>query len=308
VIRNLGSDAWRRDLAPGDVEAALDKLGLVFKVRGNEASALCPFHSESSPSWGINLDTGLYYCFSCHASGNFQMLVRHLKSMTPEQSFAWVVAQGPRLGPRTERKKIKKSDDTRDEMNEAKLALTVRPPRWALRARGLDASSAAEFGVRWNPDNQSWICPVRDPKTGKLWGWQEKSERGRYFRNFPEDVRKSRTLFGLDCFEGSAARLVESPLDAVRLRTVGLSGALSSYGSGVSARQLVLLAGVADRVVLCLDDDGAGIARTEHIIKTFRALPVSVFRYRDGDGKDPGDMTGEAIRWADAHAIPSWRY
>lgn len=298
-----------RSLHPGDITSALDELGIEYKINGNEANARCPYHYERRASWGINLDSGLHHCFSCGAKGTFQdLLLQVHKDWTREQATSWVLSQAPskRRDPESFRKP--KTDDTVLEMNEAKLALFTRPPRWALRSRGINAGAAEDLGILWNPKDELWICPIRDPKTHQLWGWQEKAESGRYFRNYPDDVRKSRTLFGLRYFQGDVARLVESPLDAGRLLTVGLRGAVSSYGAAVSASQLILLAGAARHLRLCLDDDDKGRARTEHIVKTFRALPVTCFNYAYTTGKDPGEMTQKEIILADEFAIPSWRY
>jgi DNA primase len=41
-----------------------------FKVRGRQASALCPFHEDKSPSLSINLECGLFYCFGCGERGD----------------------------------------------------------------------------------------------------------------------------------------------------------------------------------------------------------------------------------------------
>lgn len=38
--------------------------------RGDEATALCPFHEETNPSFSVNLKSGLYNCFGCGAKGN----------------------------------------------------------------------------------------------------------------------------------------------------------------------------------------------------------------------------------------------
>mgnify|MGYP003312555408 CR=1 FL=1 len=41
---------------------SLEKSGQYFK-------AVCPFHSEKTPSMKINEDTSSYYCFGCQAKG-----------------------------------------------------------------------------------------------------------------------------------------------------------------------------------------------------------------------------------------------
>jgi len=40
------------------------------KKSGRNAMALCPFHSEKTPSFSISDEKGLYHCFGCGASGN----------------------------------------------------------------------------------------------------------------------------------------------------------------------------------------------------------------------------------------------
>ncbi|MCK4608865.1 MAG: DNA primase, partial [Gammaproteobacteria bacterium] len=37
---------------------------------GNNFKALCPFHTEKSPSFTVNSNKQFYYCFGCGAHGN----------------------------------------------------------------------------------------------------------------------------------------------------------------------------------------------------------------------------------------------
>jgi hypothetical protein len=54
--------------------------------------------------------------------------------------------------------------------------------------------------------------------TFSLWGWQEKGARGRFFKNQPAGVKKSKTVFGVEILTSTHDLIVvESPLDAVRL-------------------------------------------------------------------------------------------
>jgi len=53
-----------------------DEIGIEIKKWSgfNEVISVCPFHDDHSPSLSFNIESGLYYCFSCGASGNASQL------------------------------------------------------------------------------------------------------------------------------------------------------------------------------------------------------------------------------------------
>ncbi len=55
-----------------------------FHPRNKQATALCPFHSDKKPSFSVNLIHGMFFCFSCGASGGnvlkFHMRLHGIKS------------------------------------------------------------------------------------------------------------------------------------------------------------------------------------------------------------------------------------
>jgi DNA primase len=51
-----------------------------LKGAGAKYKGLCPFHSEKTPSFSVDADKGLFYCFGCQAGGNvFKFLELHEK-------------------------------------------------------------------------------------------------------------------------------------------------------------------------------------------------------------------------------------
>jgi hypothetical protein len=223
------------------------------------------------------------------------------------------VAEG-HVGPR------QKAPRNTAGLSEADLWRFTEPPAEALAERGLTAEACHECDVRWDDERKLWITPVRDPFTGRLWGWQEKNAR--YFRNRPLDIPKSHTLFGFQSLgQGGTAVLVESPLDVPYLRAAGISGAVSSYGVSVSREQLVLLRGRVAQVVLALDNDRAGWKGVRALAYEFGTLDVRVFNYggllASGatrsvledtlDGSDPGNLAPDELSWGVEHAVPAWR-
>lgn len=52
----------------------------------NGGTALCPFHSDNTPSFGVNFSINAFHCFSCGAKGTIAQLCKHLQILyTPPQ-------------------------------------------------------------------------------------------------------------------------------------------------------------------------------------------------------------------------------
>lgn len=255
---------WATVPEPGDVMACLEELGIrPVRVIHGEAWALCPArdHDNVHPTkWSVHLETGKHSCFSCGFKGSFVYLVQEVLDYERSDAEQWVRDRG---GIERLRRVLAASSDSFEPeprvrpWNESRLALFEDPPDSALERRRVSAGSVKHYGVRWNTEEAYWILPIRDPETGELWGFQEKSEQG-WFCNKPARVPKGDTLFGLECLQGTTAIVVESPLDCLRIYTAGLSGAVSSYGVQITDRQLDLLFDTAEIVVFAMDNDEAG--------------------------------------------------
>jgi len=49
--------------------------------RGNQWWGCCPFHHEKTPSFSVNPERKMYYCFGCHAGGNVINFVREMEKV-----------------------------------------------------------------------------------------------------------------------------------------------------------------------------------------------------------------------------------
>lgn len=127
-------------------------------------------------------------------------------------------------------------------------------------------------------------------------GWQEKGQVNRYFRNRPTGVQKSKTLFGLDVWSGGTMIIVESPLDVVKLSSLGIDGGIATFGASISQDQVDLMR-QADKLIIAFDNprvDAAGEKASKDILARTRKEGFECFFFQyDGDVKDIGDMTKE---------------
>lgn len=68
------------------VRSATDLVALIgeqtaLKRVGRRFVGLCPFHAEKTPSFSVNAEEGLYYCFGCQASGDAISFVRQTQGV-----------------------------------------------------------------------------------------------------------------------------------------------------------------------------------------------------------------------------------
>lgn len=261
---------------------------------------------DSHPSWSINSETGVHHCFSCGYRGTLLTLVAELNEFTTSWGRLDFDAAKDWLRKNIEinfellAKQLEEAKNTYVpisrpiEMSEARLAVFSEPPQWALEARGLTADACAIHRVKWAKEDR-WITPIRNADTHALMGWQEKGQGSRYFRNRPLGVQKSQTLFGLDVLKGNTMIIVESPLDVVKLSSLGIPGGVSTFGAAFSDAQLKLVR-KADKIIVAFDNpkvDAAGLKASKEFFDRSRkdGLECWFFNYGDTGAKDIGDMT-----------------
>lgn len=303
------------------LEDILTTLGLdVKRQTGDELNCRCPVHYlyKGRPSDGysfyINVDTGLWQCFTCGARGNLPTLVGQITNDTN-------AIMGVHLFMAQSNIDSFNRGDEEEEVVPADwqtYAAFDRVPTPLLEARDLDPDVAFRFGIRFNkktkslpngddrPDYKCIITPVMDA-VGTLMGWQAK--QGRYFTNVPTGVHKSESLFGYHYARGDTALLVESPLDVVRFHSVYKGTeiqAVSSYGASVSEFQRGMLTSRFDRLIMAMDNDDAGRLESARLSGLTRKSPVNLltgYRKRvwwwDYSGtqvaKDIGDLHDQQI-------------
>lgn len=289
-----------------EMETLLRRLNIEpVNVKNSEILALCPGHKEltgredRNPSWWINADTGQHICFSCGFKGGLWSLIAQRQGFYDQigrldyaDAKDWLYESFGTIQLDALSEMERPIEKPEFKVSEASLAVFVDPPSNALKSRGLSLAAAQEYGLLWDSNKQNWIIVIREPYSNKLLGWQEKGYSRRYFNNYPPGVEKAQSLFGFSQYSGGKMIVVESPLDVVRLASLGIAGGVATYGVHISAAQLKLIK-EADEIVFALDNDDAGKAASKKLLELTKtsAFEAWFFDYSGTDRKDIGGMS-----------------
>ena len=135
-----------------------------LKRVGRSWSGLCPFHGEKSPSFSVNAEKGVYYCFGCQAKGDVITFVRDIEHL----DFAGAVEQlAAKLGitlrytdanegeGRKQRSRLRDAVAAAVDWYHERLltAPDAGTARRYLRDRGLDGDLVRSYRIGWAPDD-----------------------------------------------------------------------------------------------------------------------------------------------------------
>jgi DNA primase len=160
------------------VRSATDLVALVservaLKRVGRRWVGLCPFHAENTPSFSVNGELGVYYCFGCHAHGDaitylreaekldFTSAVEHLaqRAGVPLRYDAY---SGPGERGAGAKKKAELTEALERAIAWYHERLLSAPDaagaRKYLRSRGYDAKTVRHYKLGWAPAGQDTLC------------------------------------------------------------------------------------------------------------------------------------------------------
>lgn len=158
-------------IAPEDVrrvKEATDILALVqshsaLRRVGRRWVGLCPFHQEKTPSFSVNAEEGLYYCFGCGVSGDILTFVREKEGLDFRESVELLAGRaGITLtytadddpGARHRKQVITEAIGKAVAWYHERLLSHpgASRARGYLRSRGIEGDQVREFCLGWAPN------------------------------------------------------------------------------------------------------------------------------------------------------------
>jgi DNA primase len=197
------------------VRAASDIVGVIsqyvqLRREGQRWKGLCPFHGEKTPSFSVNANEGVWYCFGCQARGDVITFVREVEHVGFPEAVEWLAARAGvtlRYSDRNEAEGRKRRARLVEIMGKAVAwyherllsAPDAGAARRYLRARGLTGDVVREYQLGWAPDSWDALCralrldehDARDTGLGRI------NQRGRL-----QDHFRARVLFPIHDAEG----------------------------------------------------------------------------------------------------------
>ena len=238
--------------------------------KGKKQWGLCPFHSEKTPSFSVDEDKQLYYCFGCKAGGNLVHFVMNLEKLGFRDAVLFLAErvgmQPPEMenseeADRRRREKQRLYDLCRDAAKAYNLALMTEGGQRAreyLTKRGITPAVITRFGL-------GYADPSWDGMTGYLlkkgYALEEIEASGLcivrggkkfdFFRDrviFPIIDQYGKVLgFGGRVIQGDGPKYINSPDTPVYNKRQMLYG-LNFHKKFPSNRELIVVEGYMDLI------------------------------------------------------------
>lgn len=146
-----------------------------LKLAGKSYKGLCPFHREKTPSFHVDRDKGLFYCFGCGTGGDVFKFLALTERFTFPEAVEHVAARVgidlPRRKARTARDSDKDDllgviDDASAAFHQA-LGFPDNPAARYLQERGVAKEIVTKYGFGYAPDAWDYILRRLSGKHGE---------------------------------------------------------------------------------------------------------------------------------------------
>lgn len=321
MLRNL-EQARAAVRAAAPLEEVLERAGVRVLGSGRERKALCPFHPDTEPSLGINIEKQVYFCHGCLAAGDVFSFVQHMDGISHVQAVRQLAESfGVDLAPYEEEPTPEERQWARLlELNRQQQAVCLAATsassfrKWQERRR-FDPGVLANYGVGWSArppeildadlalarslqfDNPiKWtrriVVPLQD-ESGRTVAFRTRSLDGSAPKTHGPEERHPLPVPPIYGFhqarrairDEGVAILVEGEPDVWQMAAHGYHNVVAYMGSSLTAEQAAWLVerGVR-RVILLPDGDRAGREAALRLAgQGVRGLSVKVALLPEGD-------------------------
>lgn len=310
-----------------DIVDVISRYVSLQKV-GNNYRALCPFHTETTPSFYVNPSFKTYHCFGCGASGDVIKFVQEiegisfieaLKRLAKEANVKLELDDSSNFHSLYLRFYSQLHEEYKKNLNDFVISY--------LKNRGFEEEEIEKYEFGFSPIDSDIPYKLakklninslrklgfphgRDPFSGRLI-IPIKDEYGRviafgarilgegqpkYINSYEtEFFKKSSTLFLFDISKDKIknadfAIVCEGYFDAISYHRAGLTNAVATLGTAFTKYHARKIRKLTQNIVLSFDMDSAGIKATMQSLKILLTMDFNVMVVVFEDGKDPDEI------------------
>lgn len=298
----------------------------VRQMGGGEYKALCPLHDEDTPSFNVNPDKGLFYCFGCGRGGDVIELVKETLHLSFAESLAilaeWfdieyeendlnfgssilktaisLFAENAEEGVRyLEGRGISRAVQELygpigyAQKGYASKLVQLGVPVDDMHAIGLLSESGTELFAGYT------IIPLRNAASipVAISGRATHQEQPKYMTTHRSTAfNKTKFLFGADVANesirnSSTAYIVEGQIDVMSMHEAGARNTVSILGSNVSIPHMIAIKRMgADNFIIVGDGDAAGLKFIRAVFNIGKRIGMNGKAILLGRGEDPNSL------------------
>ena len=370
-MQNKGfSVEWLSELKRKNDIVSIASNYLQLEQKGHRFWACCPFHNEKTPSFTIDNEEGIYFCFGCKESGDVIKFIQKMENidfidavnLLAERAGMEVPAmQGDKVRNQSKEfkqrllsaldyaykhyqenlynKDAKNAQDyiklrkfTRRELEDFKIGYAKD---WTdmvnyLKSKGFSEKEMIESGICAKKNNRVFdvlanrlIFPIFN-SFNECIGFSaralEKTDFAKY-KNTAETMvfQKGRVVFGINLLKALKQKqmlnkiiLVEGQMDVIAMHKADFKSTVACMGTALTKDHVQELKRYCQKIVLCFDNDTAGIKATLRAIEMFRVEDVDLRVALLHGGKDPDEVLNnlgkDALQEMIDNALPYMEY
>jgi len=275
-------------------------------ISGDELRCCCPLHSDLTPSFSINLETGKYMCFAGCGGGDFIDLISRIEEISRESAREFLYQiEDKEISLNILKNKLENIfKEEKKEKNTILDESVIKNFNYEnidyMTKRGFSLKTIREFEIGLY--RQGVTIPIRDENNNLVAVLVRPTTNEYFLKYFPIipkiGYKKSLILFGLNKIgkEEKEVIIVEGHFDVLKAFQCGFANTVAIQGTNLSEYHMRLIFNRFDKVTLALDNDGPGKKAQKTAINKLRnKLTLFKFKYSDS-AKDFGDMTSEKIK------------
>lgn len=255
----------------------------------------CPVHSdgkENNSSCYIDIDDGIWHCFTCGASGKFEKFVGECFNSTPTFGKKWLLERYGNTVIERQLELLPIDFNTKKvQYLDESILDKFQSYHPYMTQRKLTTEVIEKFKIKYDPETKSIVFPVWDDRNRLLM----LTRRSVINKTFIIDADKEKPVYLLNFIKQMNAKSVyvcESQINALTLWSWGYP-AIALFGTGTKIQYEILSKSGIRVYNLCFDGDEAGDRGTKNFIKNLGNKGAFMNIIKIPRGKDVNDLTKE---------------